>query len=149
MNTVLPIIEPKLDTFKVMLKKGHKCRFCDLQVDAPGRHVRQCVPLLQAHVVQTTTELCLSKEQQSKSWRQSQSTPKPVASRSTATASTQKLTGFLRLSNHANHCYANSVLQGLWWQQPHLRRRGPLSAPFSRAMPSIINLQRSHVELDL
>ena len=40
MQQVNPIIDPKLDTFKVVLKKGQKCRFCDIQVDAPG----QCVP---------------------------------------------------------------------------------------------------------
>ena len=40
MSKVWPDIEPKLDTFKVMVKKGHKCRFCEIQVDAPGRHVR-------------------------------------------------------------------------------------------------------------
>ena len=122
-----------------MVKKGHKCRFCGIQADAPSRHVRQCVPLIQAHVVRITQELGLSKEQESTATKQS---PKPdvsTSSHSPAPSSSTQLTCFLRLNNTANHCYANSVFQCLWWQQPQLGRTGPPSAPFTRGMLSIIN----------
>ena len=139
MSKVWSEIEPKLDTFKVMVKKGQTCRFCGIQVDAPGRHVRQCVPLLQAHVVQSTLEHGLSKEQESsKAKRNDKRAASPAAPLSNFSPNTQ-LTCFLRLSNTANHCYANSVLQCLWWQQPQLRRDPPLSEPFTRGMLSIIN----------
>ena len=70
MGRVWAEIEPKLDTFEVMVKKGHQCRFCGIQVDAPGRHVRQCVPLLQAHVVQSTHEHGLNKVPESSKAKQ-------------------------------------------------------------------------------
>ena len=143
MGRVWAEIEPKLDTFKVNVKKGHQCRLCGIQVDAPGRHVRQCVPLLQAHVVQSTHEHGLSKvPESSKAKQTTKQVSSPAAQPSLASPRAQ-LTCFLRLSNSANHCYANSVLQCLWWQQPQLRREGPFREPFNRGMLTIINPEHS------
>ena len=118
MSKIWSEIEPKLDTLKVMVKKGQICRFCGIQVDAPGRHVRQCVPLLQAHVVQSTLEHGLSRKQESSKVKPNvKRASSPAAPLFSVSPSTQ-LSCFLRLSNTANHCYANSVLQCLWWQLP-------------------------------
>ena len=92
MSKVWPDIEPKLDTFKVMVEKGHKCRFCETQVDAPGRHVRQCVPLLQAHAVQSTQELGLSREQESTAIKQSFKPTVTLVTHSPVTSTTTQLT---------------------------------------------------------
>ena len=48
----MTIITPRLQQHKVMMKKGSSCRYCQTNVDAPGRHSEQCVPLLQTHVLQ-------------------------------------------------------------------------------------------------
>ena len=59
MSSLESCLQERLKSFKVLLHKGEHCRFCHHKVDAPGRHVQQCVPLLQAHVLQEVSRLGL------------------------------------------------------------------------------------------
>ena len=110
MTRVQSIITPRLQLHKVMMKKGHSCRYSE-----------QCDPLLQAHVLQEAQKQGLdltprayevkprSKSTQSRPPRaQLVGLPDPVFI----------LEGFWLLANRRNHCYANSVLQILHWVAP-------------------------------
>ena len=126
MSKLDKLLQPRLQHFKVVLHKGDTCRYCRLKVDAPGRYAQQCVPLLQAHVLQEVTRQKLDTEYDPKTKAQSSSTQGSTAtSLPGLTSSIFVLEGFLLLANTRNHCYANASLQRLHWSTQALRS-GPL-----------------------
>ena len=111
MQAVEAKLPARLHPFKVLMHKGDQCRYCHLRVDAPGRHVQQCAPLLQSHIAQEADRMKLDlrprdyvPKARSKSDKEGSQPSQPKSSIGTSSPSF-RLQGFLLLGNTRNHCY--------------------------------------------
>ena len=127
MQAVEDKLPARLHPFKVLMHKGDQCRYCHLRIDAPGRHVQQCAPLLQSHIVQEADRMKLDlrprdyvPKARNKPDKGGTQTSQPTSSIGTSSSSF-RLQGFLLLGNTRNHCYANAVLQCVYWISAHVR----------------------------
>ena len=127
MQAVEAKLPARLHPFKVLMHKGDQCRYCHLRVDAPGRHAQQCAPLLQSHIMQEADRMKLDlrprdyvPKARSKPDTEGSQSSQPNSSIGTSSPSF-RLQGFLLLGNTRNHCYANAVLQCVYWTSAHVR----------------------------
>ena len=127
MQAVEDKLPARLHPFKVMMHKGDQCRYCHLRIDAPGRHAQQCAPLLQSHIAQEADRMKLDlrprdyvPKARNKPDKGGTQTSQPTSSIGTSSSSF-RLQGFLLLGNTRNHCYANAVLQCVYWISAHVR----------------------------
>ena len=127
MQAVEAKLPARLHPFKVLMHKGDQCRYCHLRIDAPGRHVQQCAPLLQSHIVQEADRMKLDMRPRdyvpkvrNKPDKGGTPTLQPTSSVGTSLPSF-RLQGFLLLGNTRNHCCANAVLQCVHWISAHVR----------------------------
>ena len=92
-------VQSKMQTHKILFKKGNDCRYCAQTIDAPGRHAEQCVVLLQTYLmIAAEGNLIEYKRKDRQSRAQSSEPPSQL-----------QLALTISFANPHQICYANSV----------------------------------------